>query len=171
VRARVSDGVAGYCREQVRRGGGRQLHGAAVTAAAELGRPWLLPSNHDDQSSIPVVNTETPTQLCRDLVPQAGSRSQLEAGELSRPPGATILSSPAASVERTPTTPFILLDDTCVVGQDSSCSRRNCDGGGVGHLSPSPHDCDQKDWQMTTANSQRRHPGGSRGLRKTELAA
>src|SRR5215211_167320 len=45
-------GWRGYSCEQVRRVGGRQLHGAAVTAAAELGRPWLLPSNHDDQSSI-----------------------------------------------------------------------------------------------------------------------
>jgi len=34
------------------------------------------------KAAFPVVNAETPTQLCRDLVSQAGSRSQLEAGEL-----------------------------------------------------------------------------------------
>jgi hypothetical protein len=45
-------GLRGYCCEQVRWRGSRHLHGAAVTAAPELGRPSLVPSNHDDQSSI-----------------------------------------------------------------------------------------------------------------------
>jgi hypothetical protein len=41
--------LVSYCNEQVRWRGGRQLHSAAVTAVAKLGRPCLLPSNHDDQ--------------------------------------------------------------------------------------------------------------------------
>jgi hypothetical protein len=98
-------GLRGYCCEQVRWRGSRHLHGAAVTAAPELGRPSLVPSSDDDQSSICSrerrdANTAVPRPL-----PQAGSRSQLEAGELfSVHMGRTILSSPAASMERTPTT-------------------------------------------------------------------
>ena len=57
-------------------------------AAADLVRPWLLRATTMIKAAFPAVNAETPTQLCRDLVPQAGSRSQLEAGELSRPSGA-----------------------------------------------------------------------------------
>lgn len=34
------------------------------------------------KAAFPVVNAETPTQLCRDFAPQARSRSQLEAVEL-----------------------------------------------------------------------------------------
>jgi hypothetical protein len=57
------------------------------------------------KAAFPVVNAATPTQLCRDLVPQAGSRSQLEAGELFASTwGGRFSPAPAASVERTPTT-------------------------------------------------------------------
>jgi hypothetical protein len=98
-------GLRGYCCEQVRWRGGRHLHGAAVTAAAELGRPWLVPSNHDDRSSISSLerrdaNTAAPRPRtsCRKPIPACGRRAFRV--HLGRP----ILSSPAASVEQTPTT-------------------------------------------------------------------
>ena len=96
------------------------------------------------KAAFPVVNAATPTQLCRDLVPQAGSRSQLEAGELFASTWGGRFSPAQQRRWSGQRPPFILLDDTCVVGRDSFCSRRNCYRGGVGHLSPSPRDCNQK---------------------------
>jgi hypothetical protein len=99
------------------------------------------------KAAFPVVNAETPTQLCRDFVPQAQSRSQLGAVELFASTWVgTILSSPTASVERTPTTIHIARRHISlgVLGRDSSCSRRNCNRVALASLSPSPSDCDQK---------------------------
>jgi hypothetical protein len=93
------------------------------------------------KAAFPVVNAETPTHLCRDLVPQAGSRSQLEAGELFAPTWGGRFSPAQQRRWSGHRPPFISLDDTCVVG---SCSRRNCYRGAVGHLNSSPRDCDQK---------------------------
>jgi hypothetical protein len=95
-------------------------------------------------AAFPVVNAETPTHLCRDLVPQAGSRSQLEAGELFAPTWGGRFSPAQQRRWSGHRPPFISLDETCVVGRDSSYSRRNCYRAGVGHLNSSPRDCDQK---------------------------
>jgi hypothetical protein len=96
------------------------------------------------KAAFPVVNAEMPTLLYRDLVPQAGSPSQLEAGELFASTWGGRFSPPQQRRWSGHRPPFMLVDKTYVVGRDSSCSRRNCYQGGVGHLSPSPHDCDQK---------------------------
>jgi hypothetical protein len=96
------------------------------------------------KAAFPVVNAETPTHLCRDLVPQAGSRSQLEAGELFAPTWGGRFSPAQQRRWSGHRPPFISLDETCVVGRDSSYSRRNCYRAGVGHLNSSPRDCDQK---------------------------
>jgi hypothetical protein len=136
-------GWRGYCCEQVRR-----VEAGSCMALRSPQRRTLAAGGSSRattmiKAAFPVVNAETPTQLCRDLVPQAGSRSQLEAGELFASTWGGRF-SPAQQRRwcgRRP--PFILLDDTCVVGRDSS-SRRNCYRGGVGHPSPSPRYCDQK---------------------------
>ena len=143
--------------------GGRQRRGGGATAASkcaelEAGSCMALRSPQRRslvargssgattmiKAAFPVVNAETPTQLCRDLVPQAGSRSQLEAGELFASTWGGRFSPAQQRRWSGHRPPFVLLDDTCVVGRHSSCSRRNCYRGGVGHLSPSPRDCDQK---------------------------
>lgn len=96
------------------------------------------------EAALAVFNAETPTQLRRDLVPHAGSRSQLVAGELFASTWGGRFSPAQQRRWSRHRPPFISPDDTGVVGRDSSCSRRNCYRGGVGHLSPSLRDCDQK---------------------------
>jgi len=117
MRTRVSEGVAGRAQLLPRASALGVEAGSCITLWSppiRAGHPWLLPSNHDNQSSI-------------------SSRERRDANA-----AVPRLRTPTASVERTSTTIHIARQHISlgVVGRESSCSRRNCNQGGVGQPEP-----------------------------------
>jgi hypothetical protein len=137
-------GWRGYCCEQVRwveAGSCMELRSPQRRSLVARGSSRATTMI---KAAFPVVNAATPTQLCRDLVPQAGSRSQLEAGELFASTWGGRFSQPS-SVGGADTDHHSYCSTThASLAGTASVLVGIAIGGGVGRLSPSPRDCDQK---------------------------